>query len=219
MYINNNTTYPLFFDSILNKLFTRFERNTKIVLITLTISMNMHAQENFGSYVNKMLFNVFSHNPDSSIHKFLNDFVPILLHPPEDSGKWTVYADVVPPVIITHSYIFHKHPFIDADIKQGEFKVYTNVFDNEVYHNATGLKDVEVILEFQKLDDASKLFEKFRKDLKALGQEATYYEDKFRRFSKVYSDDVMYDIPCGVRIDLVTERGINSLYQLSISTR
>lgn len=197
---------------------SRFKRTAKIISITLAISMNMHAQQNFGSYLNKMFFNVFSSNPDSSIHKFLSDFAPVLLLPPKNSGKWTAYADVIPPVIITHSYIFHKHPFIDADIKQGEFKVYTNVYDNDVYHNSTGIKDIQVILEFEKLDDATNLFEKLRQDLIALGQEETYYEDKFRRFSKVNSHEIMYDIPCGVRIHLVTERGINSLYQLSIGT-
>jgi hypothetical protein len=211
--------YLLPFSDKLNKLSTRFERKAKIALITLTISMNMQAQQNFGSYLNKIFFNVFSTNPDSSIHKFLNDFVPVLLHPPENNATWSVYppGDITPPVIITHSYIFHKHPFIDAAIKQGEFKVYTTVFDDLGYHNATGIKDIQVILGFEKLDDATKLFEEFRKDLKALGREHFYDEDKSRRFSVVYSQDTMYNIPSKVQILLVTHAGFDDLYQLSIS--
>jgi hypothetical protein len=179
----------------------------------------MHAQENFGSYLNRIFFNVFSSNPDTSIHSFLKEYVPILLHPLQNSSKWTAYPtkDIIVPVIKTHSYFFNKHPFFDVHIKQGELKIYTTVYDYEKYHDAIGIKDVRVILEFEKSNEAINLFEKLRKDLGALGQEETYYEDKFKRFSKVYGHEIMYNIPCGVRIHLETKKGIGSLYQLSLS--
>ena len=181
--------------------------------------MNIHAQQNFGSYMNTIFFNVFSSNPDSSIHKFLNDFVPVLLHPPEISGKWTAYppGDFILPIVISHSYFFQKHPFIDANIKQGEFKVYTDVYDNAVYHNAVGINDIQVILEFEKLDDAAKLFEKLRKDLIALCGDEIHSEDRGRRSSNFYSPETFYSVPSGVRIQLTTERCINSWYQVTIS--
>jgi deoxyadenosine/deoxycytidine kinase len=197
-----------------------FQRAIKIILITFIISKTMHAQQNFGSYTNKIFFNVFYGTPDSGIQQFLNTFVPVLLQQSERNTKWSAYTagDITKPTVIAHSLIFHKHPFIDADIKQGEFKVYTTVYNDAVYLNSTGIKDIQVILEFEKLDSALRLFEKLRKDLTALGKEQTYFEDKARRFFVVYSHEIMYDIPAKLRIHLVEEGGVNNLYQLIINS-
>jgi hypothetical protein len=77
------------------------------LLSSFTMSTETHSQENFGSYIDKLFFNSFSNTPDSTILKFLNDFAPILTHPPEatGTGKWVAYSskDVTIPKVMTHS--------------------------------------------------------------------------------------------------------------------
>lgn len=181
--------------------------------------MNINAQHDFGTYINKLFFNAYSSSPDPSVYKFLNDFAPILLNPPQNSGHWTIYSsqNIITPVVIIHSLIFNKHPFIDAPIAEGEFKIYTNVFNDTVYDNITGIKNIQVILEFEKFEDASKLFENLRRDLKKLAEEITYYEDESRKFFDVASHENLYSIPSGVRILLETKRGVNNLFHLYIN--
>jgi hypothetical protein len=207
------------FEDIFDKLLRVFKGTVKIILIILVNNMNIYAQHDFESYVNKVFFNVFSKTPDSSIRKFLSDFAPILLHPPENVDNWTAYpsADFKPPVEMIHSYVFRKHPFIETDIIQGEFKIYTAVYDDTLYHNATTIKNIQVILEFDKLDDAIQQFEKLRNDLIPVAKEDTYYEDEHRRLLQVYSSEATHATPSGVRIHLLIERGFSNLYQLSIS--
>jgi hypothetical protein len=156
----------------------------------------MQAQENFGIYVNKIFLNVFSKNPDSSIRSFLAEFVPNLLDPPENVGGWTAYpeADMSFPTEKVHSFIFHKHPFIDAQIKKGEFKVYTAVYNATSANSKTDIKDIQVILLFEKLDDANELFEKLRNELCVLGGETSYFLRESERYTEIYSPEFMNSV-------------------------
>ncbi len=176
--------------------------------------MNTNAQKNYNTYVNSVFFNAFSTTPDSSIVGFLKSYAPMLMDLQIGSSKWTAYPvdEIIIPQIITHSYVFNKHPFINADIRQGEFKIYTNV-----YKNAIGLKDIQLIIEFEKLNDAERLFEKLRKDLIDLAKEQTYYEDSSKKFSSIYSNEMTNDSPASVKLILIKGQGITNLYQLSIN--
>jgi hypothetical protein len=49
----------------------------KLSLVILRRNMTAYSQDNFASFVNKLFLNAFSDTPDSSVRKFLNDFVPI----------------------------------------------------------------------------------------------------------------------------------------------
>ena len=142
----------------------------------------------------------------------------MLLDPPEHKGTWSAYSsnDIPTPTVITHSYVFLKHPFIEAPFKQGEFKVYTNVYNDEPYKNQVGISSIQLILEFESFKNAEKLFDTCRTDLRAIAKENTYVEEKSRRLVVLYSDEELYNIPCGVTIILGTERNNNSLYELRI---
>lgn len=194
----------------------QFKKIAKVILILHITCTNMNGQQSFGSYRNKIFLNVYTSNPHSSITKFLNDFAPILLDPPEHKGTWSAYSaeDIPMPIVITHSYVFQKHPFIDAPFKQGEFKVYTDVYGEEPYKNQVGISSIHLILEFENFEDAEKLFDKCRTDLKAIAEENIYVEEKSRRLAVIYSDEDLYNIPCGIKMILGTERNNNSLYEL-----
>jgi hypothetical protein len=181
----------------------------------------MIAQQDFGAYVNKIFFNAFSRDPDSSIHKFLSDFAPVLLNPRQATdGYWIAYPakETNLPVTITHSYIFSKHPFIDAKIKQGEFKVFTNVYNDSIEPDFADIQSIEVTLEFVNLEDGQALFEKLNKDLTSIGTVTTYRDRYSNKILKAYCEDLLYEIPCGVRICLMVTPGFRNLYQLIITT-
>ena len=181
----------------------------------------MYAQENFDTYINKLFLNAYTGNPDSSIFKFLSDYAPALLHPPKTTGTWTAYPienkDWSEPIPMTHSIYFNKHPFINAEAIQVEFKLYTELYNNEFHKNLVQIKDIQITFEFLKLDEAIKLFDKLRSDLIGIGQEHVYYNDKFKRYSEVYSNQEINTVPCGIKICLITERSIYGLYHLIIN--
>ena len=193
----------------------------KKLVFSLAINTPMPAQHSFGSYSDQIFFKVFS-KPDSSIRRFIVEFIPSLLEwnsVSTDTGGWTMYplGDIPIPTTIAHSYFFDKHPFIEAPIRQGELKIFTNVCYDPPHNGATSIKTFQVILEFEKLDDAIKQFEKFRADLKPLGEEY-HYQDESRMFIEVYSSEELYNIPCRLRIHLSTKKNADLLYQLNIST-
>jgi hypothetical protein len=47
----------------------------------------------------------------------------------------------------------------------GEFRVYTSVYNATSANPQTDIKDIKVILQFEKLDDVNKLFDKLRNEL------------------------------------------------------
>jgi hypothetical protein len=177
----------------------------------------MQAQHNFGSYMNMIYFNVYSDTPDSGAQRLMK-FVSVPINPPKTSGEWMAYPtqEIPEPVVIAHSFVFHKHPYLKAPIKQGEFKVYTNVYDDEPYKNITTIKNIRVILEFENLEDATRLFDQCRKDLKVIAEEYGYAEEKSRKLCDIYSEEKnLYHIPCGISITLGTEKNTNGLYEVS----
>src|SRR5688572_24547971 len=92
----------------LNTFTARFQRILKILLFSLTVSTPMHAQNNFGSYSDQIFFKVFS-KPDSSIRRFIVEFVPSLLewrNNESTTGEWTMYppGNIPVPTVIAHSY-------------------------------------------------------------------------------------------------------------------
>lgn len=191
----------------------------KLLLLTL-MTNPMYAQQNFESYVNRLFFNIYLGNADSTIDNFLKDYVPAFFRKPQDSVQWTAYSSekIDPPTIITHSVIFNKHPFINENFKRGEFKVFTNVYTSAPYENRVGVAKIQITLEFLKLEDAVRVFDQIRKDLKSIAEEQIFQEDSSKVFSEIYSNEQYLNIPCGLGLYLSKERSSDNLYHLCISS-
>ena len=207
------------------KFIERLDKMVKIFSLTLLIATPMQAQHNFASYLDQIFFKAFT-TPDPKIDKFVREFAPLLYLPPDETaGGWTMYpsGEIKTPVVITHSYIFEKHPFIEANFKYGEFKIYAPVSDPPD-GRLPGLANMQVLLNFDKLVDAVKLFEKLRMNFKSIGKEDYYQQNEFWMFLQIYRRDDQSDttshastIPIGCLIRLSKQRNIDAVYQLSIS--
>jgi hypothetical protein len=209
----------IFFRESLNLLVTfvkSVDKITKATLITYFICTNMYAQESFGSYMDRLFFNSFSTVSDSNIRKFLADFAPKILESHKDRNGWSAYSSSVktPPIEMSHSYIFKRYPVLDLAIKEGELKIYTYYFPE--FPESIGIRDIQIILEFKKLDDATKFFEKLKTDLIKLGREPYFQEDQFTKSLKIYSRVYQPNLPPAAHIQLETQQDMNRCYQLII---
>jgi hypothetical protein len=80
----------------------------------------------FDDLLNKMTFNIFIRQPDSSIHWFIKKYFPYLTKPLNNHG-WTSYPrgpipDYQPTI---HSLIFTEHPYLDITFKEGRLDIET----------------------------------------------------------------------------------------------
>jgi hypothetical protein len=179
----------------------------------------MSEQLSFAGYVNKIFLNAFSKHPDASIDKFMATYAPSLLQKPETGTTWAVNTseNFSRPITITHSCFFQSHPFVDAKLTSAEFKVYTSVFPNSVANSNTGISNFEVNLRFWAAEDAISWYEKIRDGLKQVGDLDNYYEDEYRRYFRISDKESHYDIPCGLIISAIIEKGIYGLYLVQIT--
>jgi hypothetical protein len=190
-----------------------------LAFLFLTNFTNMSGQSSFAGYVNKIFLNAFSKHPDSSIEKFMATYAPSLLQKPDPGTTWTVNTreHFSKPITIAHSCFFESHPFVDSNLTSAEFKVYTSVFPDSVSNSNIGISNFEVNLQFWSAEDAISWYEKIRDGLKVVGDLDSYYEDEYRRYFRISDNESHYDIPSGLIISAIIEKGIYGFYLVRIS--
>ncbi len=112
------------------------------------------------TYANQLFFNIFKDQPDTSIRPFLRLYAPSLLEkkttPPDGSpsaGNKNAFE--------IHSFIFNKHPFLNASFTSGKLELYCQRNEGK----GTNVYDVKLWFEFDTQEEAeiayNKLIETF----------------------------------------------------------
>jgi len=78
------------------------------------------------------------------------------------------------------------------------------------------IKNIEVIMKFNKKKDANKWFNKIRTDLSELSEENIFYEDKSGKYFVKWGKSSSYRVPSQLKVQLITIDGRNPLYQLKL---
>jgi hypothetical protein len=111
-----------------------------LLLLLTGIGGSLHAQS-IDDAANKLFFNVFKNNPDTSIRGFLRNYLPGLLQ--NQTGNSINAASAVREV---HAFLFSKHPFLNAAITGGKLEFFCLHAYNS---NTTQVYDVKLWLEFE----------------------------------------------------------------------
>jgi len=108
--------------------------HVRLLLIILLLMANSSFGQNSKVWVlgEKMFFNIFNHNPDSSVYDFIKKYFPIYTEEPYQGG-WTMYPPGPMPVyqITMHSLLFTKHPYFDAKFKEGRLDLLSKEKEGE----------------------------------------------------------------------------------------
>jgi hypothetical protein len=105
----------------------------------------------------KMFFNIFNHNPDSSVYDFIKKYFPIYTEEPYQGG-WTMYPPGPMPVYQStmHSLLFTKHPYFDTKFREGRLDLLSKEKEGE----GPGLTDFHLWFFFDNKNDADEAFAK-----------------------------------------------------------
>ena len=78
----------------------------------------------FDTIVNKLFFNILTGEPDSLVVDFIQTYFPYLAEKPEQQN-WSIYpsSETIEPQKTEHNLLFHKHPHINFEFKEGKLEV------------------------------------------------------------------------------------------------
>ena len=78
----------------------------------------------FDTIVNKLFFNILTGKPDNLVVGFVQTYFPYLAEKPEQQN-WSIYpsSETVEPQKTEHNLLFHKHPHINFEFKEGKLEV------------------------------------------------------------------------------------------------
>jgi hypothetical protein len=108
----------------------------------------------FDDFSNKLLFNIFKPEPDTSIRDFLRLYIPSL-YPGQKNANNTNHSGTASFDSEIHSFIFTRHPFFKSHFSNGKIEFYCRRYHNPV---AIELYDVKLWFEFDTQTDADLAF-------------------------------------------------------------
>lgn len=125
------------------------------------MSINNSQAQTLGKYADQLYFGMLSFKPDTTIEKFIRQYVPVVYREWDTSVKWTAY----PPdsllkepahMLVTSTFVFTQHPYFNGKFTAGKLAITQKIYDNKrLFDNIT---DLQLWFEFDNKQDAKQAF-------------------------------------------------------------
>lgn len=187
-------------------------RILQIIIFIFMSSQHSVAQDSkIDELSNKLFFNIFIHQPDSSVYDFVKTHFPVFTEPLQKS-EWTIYppSDTFPiPMETTYSLTFKSHPYFKASFTEGRL----DLLASEAKGYQARIRGFQLWLLFDSKTAAEKAFKLLSEMFAPLSKSKNIWSAKGRKIAE-YCDKEVFNYMDAVQFVLTKDELYENRYKI-----